>query len=110
AIGLVILWIVGLTYHATAWLTWLDLVGAIFGFIIAAGVGAAAARSATAGPIALGVGLGVLWLIAVAAGAIPWLTWGAFAFACAFFLVGVLGGLVGQRNDANAAATGVSTR
>ena len=94
-VGLAVLWIFGVTYDATAWLTWLDLVAALCAFLIAIGVGAAATgRSVSAGgALALGLGLGALWIIAVATAAIPWLTWWTFAFACAFILLGLLGSL-----------------
>jgi hypothetical protein len=92
AIGLVILWLVGLSQHATAWLTWLDVVGALFGFAIAAGAGPQVARGFAGGaPIALAIGLGVLWIIGLATHAEAWLTWWTFAFACAFLLLGIGG-------------------
>ncbi len=94
AIGLVILWIVGLGDHATAWLTWLDGLGALFGFALAAGiVPGVSAAAAAAGPIALAIGLGILWIIGLATNASMWLTWWTFAFAIAFLLVGIGAGM-----------------
>ncbi len=93
AIGLVILWIVGIGQHATAWLTWLDGLGALFGFAIAAGVAPGVTRAAAAGgPVALAIGLFILWIIGLATHAEVWLTWWTFAFAVAFLIVGVAGG------------------
>ncbi len=98
AIGLVIVWIVGLNQHATGWLTWLDGLGALVGFAIAAGAGPAVGRAYGAGgPIALAVGLGILWIIGLATHAEAWLTWWTFVFACAFLLLGIAGGAAGER-------------
>jgi hypothetical protein len=94
AIGLVILWIVGLSAHATAWLTWLDGLGALFGFALAAGiVPGVSAAAAASGPIALAIGLGILWIIGLVMHAEMWLTWWTFAFAIAFLLVGIGAGM-----------------
>ena len=97
SVGLVILWIVGLGQHATGWLTWLDGLGALFGFAIAAGVAPGITRAAASGsPIALAVGLGVLWIIGLATHAEAWLSWWTFAFAVAFLLVGIGAGAQGR--------------
>jgi hypothetical protein len=97
-VGLIILWIVGLAQHATPWLTWLDVVGALFSLAIAAGAGPAVERAFRAGaPIALGVGLAILWIIALATHATAWLSWWTFGFACAFIILGIVGGVVGER-------------
>jgi len=95
-IGLVALWIAGLTQHATAWLTWLDVFGALCAFAVAAGAGARVSTGQAGGAVALGAGLGILWILGILSRADRWLTWWTFAFACAFVLVGIGAG-VGQR-------------
>ena len=90
AVGLVILWLAGLSRHATPWLTWLDVVAALCAFAIAATASANLSRSATVGePIALAVGLGILFVVGLTTHAVRWLTWWTFVFACAFMLLGL---------------------
>jgi hypothetical protein len=90
AVGLVILWLVGLSQHATAWLTWLNGLGALVGFAIAAGAVPRLERGVgSGGSIALAIGLGVLWIIGLAEHRETWLVWWTFAFACAYFLLGI---------------------
>ncbi len=91
-IGLIILWITGLSQHATAWLTWLDGIAGLCAFGIAGVIRPGVAGSLAASPIALSVGLFVLWIIALAIGASGWLSWWTFVFACAFLLLGIAGG------------------
>ncbi|HSN31371.1 MAG TPA: hypothetical protein VLU41_01700 [Ideonella sp.] len=93
AVGLVVLWIVGLGQHSTAWLTWLDGLAALFGFAVAAGIAPGVTRAAAAGaPISLAVGLASLWIIGLATHAAAWLTWWTFAFSVAYLLVGISAG------------------
>lgn len=96
--GLIVLWIVALGQHATVWLTWLALVAGLCGLGIALGAGDNAGRLLGVGaPIALAVGLFVLWIIGLATRADTWLTWWDFAFACAFLLLGLIFGAAGSR-------------
>jgi hypothetical protein len=102
-IGLILLWIAELgspgfggyvpsagTATAARWITWLDLVGAFFAFVIAGVSYSHARRSArAAGPIALAIGLFVLWIVGLASNVVPWVSWWNFAFACAFLLMGI---------------------
>jgi hypothetical protein len=90
--GLIILWLVGLGNNASAWLTWLDGAAALCAFGIAAAIVPDRIGVATAvgAPIALAVGLYVLWIVALAVGSTPWLAWWTFAFACAFLILGLL--------------------
>jgi hypothetical protein len=90
-IGLVILWLVGLSNHATAWLTWFDGLAALCAFGIAAAVSSEHASTSvvSGGPIALAMGLYVLWIVGLATHAEHWLSWWTFAFATAFLVVGV---------------------
>ena len=90
--GLVILWLVGLGNNSTGWLTWLDGVAALCAFAIAAavipekvGLGARAGA-----PVALSLGLFVLWILALSVGATAWLAWWTFAFGCAFLILGLV--------------------
>ena len=100
AIGLVILWIVGLGEHATAWLTWLDGLGAQFGFALAGGIVPGLSNAAAAaGPIALAIGLGILWIIGLATHTEAWLTWWTFAFAVAYLIVGIGAGMARRPVD-----------
>jgi hypothetical protein len=91
-IGLVILWLVGLSNHATAWLTWFNGLGALAAFGVAASApeGIATSRAA-GGPFGLSGALFVLWIVAMVTRADHWLAWWTFAFACAFLIVGFLG-------------------
>ncbi len=90
-IGLIIWWLVGLSDHAAAWLTWLDGIAALCAFGIGAAVVPSRANApvTAGGPIALSIGLFVLWLIGLATHAQSWLAWWTFVFACAFLAVGV---------------------
>ena len=85
-LGLVLLWLAGLSSHASAWLTWLDGLAALIAI-----AGAAALvefhRGGTAGTGLLALGLFILWIIGLATGATLWLSWWTFAFACAFVVV-----------------------
>jgi hypothetical protein len=91
SIGLFILWITGVAGHASPWLTWLDGLAAIIGFAVVLAAGDVAPdRLSPVGPIALGVGLGILWIIGLTTGSNPKLTWWTFGFACAFVLVGIV--------------------
>jgi hypothetical protein len=89
AVGLLTLCLVGLNQHATGWLTWLDGVGALFGFAIAAG---ALSAFGAGGSIALAIGLGVLWLVGLAQQRESWLVWWTFAFACAYLVLAIAAG------------------
>jgi hypothetical protein len=98
AIGLVVLWLAALSQHATSWLTWADVVAALCAFAIAAGAGASVTPGSSATlPLALSVGLAVLWIIGLASHASSWLAWWTFAFACAFLLIGVADGVGSTR-------------
>jgi hypothetical protein len=90
ASGLTVLWLVGLGRHATPWLSWLDGLGALCGFAIALGASDIPTRNRAAGPIALGMGLVVLWIIGLATHSNFGLTWWTLFFACAFLLVGIV--------------------
>jgi len=97
AASLLILWVVALNNHATAWLTWLDGLGALAGFMIAAGPGVGPGRGISPGAlVALAIGLGVLSTIGLARHAEVWLTSLTLMLACAFLLVGIADRVSGQ--------------
>jgi hypothetical protein len=87
AIGLAILWVVGLGHHATPWLTWLDGLAAVCGLIIA--FYASDDEDLARAPIALAAGLGLLWIIGLGAHGQRWLAWWTFGFACAYLALGL---------------------
>lgn len=81
--GLVILWVAGLSSRATSWLFWLDGLGGLLA--IAAGlVLGASTRIGSAASAALALGLFLLWIVALATGATAWLTWWTPLFGFAF--------------------------
>ena len=83
--GLVALWIAGLASPGAAvWLTWLDGIAALFAFAIA---GTPTIR--TARPIAMAIGLYVVWIIALSKSVVPWQSWWTFAFASVFLVLGI---------------------
>jgi thiol:disulfide interchange protein len=93
-VGLILLWIAGLSAPSPGWLAWLDGLAGLFAFIIAGMNFPLVKRSVrTGGPIALAVGLFVMWVAGMATGAPTWLAWWNFAFACAFLLVGISAGV-----------------
>jgi len=71
--------------------TWLSIVHgfcAVISFVIAgAAPRLAPGRGHVAGPTLLTFVLFVSWMIAVAAAAEPWLSWGTFAFSFAYFML-----------------------
>jgi hypothetical protein len=96
-IGLVILWIVGLSNQATGWLTWLDGLAAIVAFGIAAAAVSDGTGAMAASPIGLSVGLFVLWIVGLTMHSETWLAWWTFAFACGFLLLGLFSGASTRR-------------
>ncbi len=86
-LGLVILWVAGISAHAVNWLTWLD--GIVGLMAIAAGLGAmrVATRAGVATSGGLAFALFLLWIIGLAAGSTVWVVWWTFAFACGFLIL-----------------------
>ncbi len=86
---LVACWIAGLSVNAAAWITWLDGVGALLAFIVAAmPVGEAEranGRSVLAGLVSLG--LFAMWIIGLVTHTQAWIVWCTFAAACALAFV-----------------------
>jgi len=98
-IGMVVLWIAGLSSPiASRWMVWLDLVAAALTFIGVAGTRETTDRSTRAGgTIALSAGVFAIWLGGMVNGAVPWLTWWNFIFACGYLLVGIAASRRGGR-------------
>src|SRR5690348_8906502 len=85
-VGLIILWIVGLSAHATLWLSWLDGVAGLVAILL--GIAAVpVARAGVAGWGLMAFGLFILWIVGLAAHGPGWLAWWTFAFACAFIVL-----------------------
>lgn len=95
-LGLAALWVVGLCEDATIWLTWCDGIAAALAF---ATVGLIPDRDSSlwAGLClgALAAGMFILWLVAVAERATPWLTWWTFAAALVTGPIGLGAGVQG---------------
>ena len=95
-LGLALLWVIGLSVNATAWLTWLDAMAATISFATAAVVperrGSLWAAFCLGG---LATGLLGLWVVAIASHATPWLTWWTFVAALSAALIAAGAGLQG---------------
>ncbi len=99
-IGLIILWIAGLSSPVSSpWLTWLDGIAGLFAFSIAGGIASYNTRGMRGGStFVLSLSLFVLWIIALATGVVAWQTWWTFAFACAELVIAFIGGSMRPRS------------
>lgn len=87
-VTLVVVWVLGLIYHAPRWLVWSD---AGVAFITLAGLaaeGSSGMEGVVTWPFA-GVGLWVVWLFARVTRAPGWITWLNFGLGCAFVIITV---------------------
>lgn len=91
-LALGIVWIVGLSYDATRWLTWLDFIVAVVS-LCSSLVPIGAVRTLRVAPFALSLSLFVLWVVGLATHAQSWLVWWTFAFGVAYFLMGMAMGV-----------------
>jgi hypothetical protein len=93
-VGLAILWVSGLSSpYVPGWFTWLDGVAALGSFTLSGSAQSYDTRGKRVGaPITLAVGLFALWIIGLATGAVNWMCWWTFAFACAFLVTGIAAG------------------
>lgn len=91
---LVAVFISGLAVPGTsAWLTWLQLVGALLAFGIAASpVRRGGALTHGGAPLIISLGLFAMWIVGLALHNAAWLVWCTFAGACAFLVVAIIGG------------------
>lgn len=90
-IGLGILWIVGLQAGVSGWLVWLDFAAACLSLLTVLAPDRALGRGLRASPLAVGAGLVLLWIIALAVGAAPWFAWWTLAFGIAYIILGAVG-------------------
>ena len=98
AVGLFILFVVGITQPATGWLAWLDGLGAVCALLIASNAGQAVVPSAVATPpVVLAICLGILWIAGIGTHAAAWQSWWTFGIACAFLILGTAGGIAARR-------------
>lgn len=86
--GLVMAWILGLIFDAPAWLVWCDVGLALVALGGLASAGSPGLEGAATWPFVT-LGLGAVWLFALATGAPAWLTWLNFVFGCGFLIVTV---------------------
>jgi len=84
--GLILLWVGGLSYQESAWLTWFDLVAGVIAFGSAARL-AESRRAGVVGWSSLGLGLLVVSIAAVATGGRSWLASWTFVSALAFLIL-----------------------
>lgn len=87
-IALGILWLAGLSAHASGWLTWLDFAVAVLSIVTAAAP-AAVPNMLRASPFGFGVALLAFWIIGLATRSSYWMTWWTFGFGVAYLLFGL---------------------
>ena len=93
-IALGIFWWIGLSENAGATVLWFDAVAAVLAFGTAALVSEPERNpSRLAGPVILGLGLAILWIVGMSTGQPGWANWLNFAFAVAFLTVAVVAAL-----------------
>lgn len=85
-LGLVLLAIAGASYHTPGWLLGLELAGAAAAAITAWALASARRFGGILAGL-LAIGLLLLWLVGVAAGAAFWLAWWNFGFAAGFLIL-----------------------
>jgi hypothetical protein len=89
-IALAIFWWVGLSENQGATLLWFDAVAAVAAFGVAALLADPERTPSRAfGPVLLGLGLSVVWVVGIAGGQPGWAIWLNFLFAVAFLGVAV---------------------
>src|SRR5437868_2750970 len=100
--GLILLWVAGLSRHASAWLTWLDLLAGLIAFGSATQF-AASRRAGVVGWTSMALGLFVLWIAALATGGRSWLASWTLVLGFAFLLLAWVRSRTGEvRTDASA--------
>lgn len=97
-LALAALWGFGLLANRQAFILWFDLVAAIAAVgisILDSGDELGASRGA--GPAALGVGLGVIWLVGLGSQQPRWAVWANFVAACASLSLGIAAASQGRK-------------
>jgi hypothetical protein len=93
-IALGVFWWIGLSENQGATVLWFDAVGAVLAFGTAALVSEPEHNpSRLGGPVILGLGLGILWIVGMASHQPPWANWLNFVFAVAFLGLAVAAAL-----------------
>jgi hypothetical protein len=93
-IALGIFWWIGLSQNAGATILWIDAVAAVLAFGTAALVSEPERNpSRLGGPVILGLGLAVLWIVGMSVGQPAWANWLNFLFAVAFLGLAVAAAL-----------------
>jgi hypothetical protein len=90
-----ILWVVGLTLHATPWLAWMNGLAFNGAYLLAAANPREGGKWAALGPLFMSGLVGPLFLLGLLSGATPWLVWSNFAIAGVF---GALAAYMGNRH------------
>jgi hypothetical protein len=88
--GLAALWIVGLNQGATMWLTWLLGLAGLTSIVVASMLPAEHGREGAKPPAMAGFALFVVWILAIASRATPWLTWWTLALGVAHLVIAAL--------------------
>jgi hypothetical protein len=103
-VALALLCALGLAADRRAVLLWFDAVAAVLSFG-AAGLVRERELGASrgGGPAVLGLGLGVLWAVGLAARQQPWAVWANFALACAYLVLAIAAATRGHRQAAQRA-------
>ena len=83
-IGMIILGLFGLAQ--STWLGWLDVVLGIVALVSSGALGRSPRNTVIGTSVGIGIATLVLWVIALSAGVVAWLTWWTFAFGVAFIL------------------------
>ncbi len=93
-IALGVFWWVGLSRNAAATVLWFDAVAAVLAFGTAALVSEPEHNpSRLGGPVVIGLGLAVLWIVGMSAGQPGWANWLNFVFALCFLGLAVAAAL-----------------
>jgi hypothetical protein len=85
--------VLGFVLHASNWLIWLNALGGLAAFGIAAGLAGTGEATSNVAPVVLGVGFIVLAIVGGMDHATEWLVWTTFAFGLAFVALGGLAGV-----------------
>lgn len=85
--------VLGFVLHASNWLIWLNALGGLSAFGIAAGLTGTGEATRTAAPVTLGIGFIVLAIVGAMKHADLWLVWTTFGFGFVFLALGMLAGL-----------------